>query len=98
VPLVVDPEGVEPSTIRELVDVRGLRVADVGCGDGRLSFVCAEQGATVFGIDPDEDGIADAREHTPKSLRGRVRFEIGDAAEVELPKHEFDLALFSWSL
>ena len=97
-PLVVDPDGVELATIRELVELHGLRVADVGCGDGRLSFLCAQEGATVFGLDPDEAGIAEARDHTPKSLRGRVRFEIGDAAEIELPKQEFDLALFSWSL
>jgi hypothetical protein len=31
VPATVDPDGVEPATIRELVDVSGLRVLDVGC-------------------------------------------------------------------
>jgi hypothetical protein len=31
-------------------------------------------------------------------LRRRVRFEAADAAEIDLPKREFDLALFSWSL
>lgn len=95
---MVDPDGVELATIRELVDLDGLRVADVGCGDGRLSVICAREGAAVFGIDPDEEGIAEARKRTPRSLRGRVRFEVGNAAEVELPKREFDLALFSWSL
>ena len=97
-PLVVDPDGVETAAIRELVDVGGLRVLDVGCGDGRLSFVCSQQGATVLGIDPDEESIADAVAETPRSLRRRVRFKVADAAEAELPKREFDLALFSWSL
>ncbi len=97
-PLVVDPDGVEIATIRELVDLGGRRVLDVGCGDGRLSFVVARHGATVFGLDPDEDSVAVARDETPRELRRRVRFEAAHAAEIELPKGEFDLVLFSWSL
>jgi 2-polyprenyl-3-methyl-5-hydroxy-6-metoxy-1,4-benzoquinol methylase len=97
-PLVVDPDGVERATIRDLVDLPGSRVLDVGCGDGRLSFACASEGAEVFGIDPDEDSIATARGETPAELRRRVRFEVAHAREVELPRGEFDLALFSWSL
>jgi ubiquinone/menaquinone biosynthesis C-methylase UbiE len=97
-PLVVDPDGVEIATIRELVDLNGLRVVDVGCGQGRLSFACAREGANVFGLDPDAELIASARRRIPRALRGRVRFAVADAAQVELPKGEFDLALFSWSL
>jgi 2-polyprenyl-3-methyl-5-hydroxy-6-metoxy-1,4-benzoquinol methylase len=98
VALVVDPEGVELAAIRELVDLRGLRTLDVGCGDGRLSFACAREGATVLGVDPVAEDIASARRAIPRSLRGRVKFQVADAAEVELPGREFDLALFSWSL
>jgi malonyl-CoA O-methyltransferase len=98
VPLVVDPDGVEIATVRELVELSGLRVLDVGCGSGRLSFECALAGANVFGIDPDDEEIAQARDETPRELRRRLRFEVADAAQIELPKGEFDLALFSWSL
>jgi ubiquinone/menaquinone biosynthesis C-methylase UbiE len=98
VPLVVDPDGVEIATILELVDLRGLNVVDVGCGDGRMTFACACEGARVFAFDPDEEGIAQAREETPRELRRRIRFEVADAAQIELPRGEFDLALFSWSL
>jgi 2-polyprenyl-3-methyl-5-hydroxy-6-metoxy-1,4-benzoquinol methylase len=98
VPLVVDPDGVEIATIRELVEANGRDVLDVGCGEGRLSFELARQGARVFGIDPDEESIALARSETPRELRRRVRFEVADAAQAELPRGEFDLALFSWSL
>jgi 2-polyprenyl-3-methyl-5-hydroxy-6-metoxy-1,4-benzoquinol methylase len=98
VPLVVDPDGVEAATIRELVDLRGRRVVDVGCGEGRLSAVCAREGATVFAFDADEEAVAVARSETPAAARRRIRFEVADAAQVDLPKREFDLALFSWSL
>lgn len=97
-PLVIDPDQVEIGTIRELVDANGLDVVDVGCGEGRLSFELAREGARVFGIDPDEESIARARSETPQELRRRIRFEVADAAQVELPRGEFDLALFSWSL
>jgi ubiquinone/menaquinone biosynthesis C-methylase UbiE len=95
---VVDPDGVELTTIRDLVDLRGLEVVDVGCGEGRLTFVCANEGARVFGFDPDEEVIASAREAIPRGLRDRIEFAVADAAEIELPRRKFDLALFSWSL
>ena len=97
-PAVIDPDGVELETICELVDLSGLRVVDVGCGEGRLSFACAREGAEVFAFDPDEDVVATARDETPRELRKRLRFEVAHAREIELPKGEFELALFSWSL
>jgi len=95
---VIDPDGVELATIRSLVDLRGLRVLDVGCGEGRLSFACAREGADVLAFDPDEEVVATARAETPRELRKRLRFEVAHAREIELPKGEFELALFSWSL
>jgi ubiquinone/menaquinone biosynthesis C-methylase UbiE len=98
VALVVDPDGVELPTIRELVDLRGLRIVEVGCGQGRMTFGCAEEAASVFAFDADEELVREARRSTPRALRDRIRFEVADAAEVDLPPAEFDLALFSWSL
>jgi len=97
-PAVIDPDGVELATIRELVELPGLSVLDVGCGNGRLSRACASEGARVFAFDPDDEAIAAARAETPTALRRRIRFEVAHAREIELPKGEFDLALFSWSL
>jgi ubiquinone/menaquinone biosynthesis C-methylase UbiE len=98
VPAIIDPDGVESVTIRELVDLRGLRIVEIGCGDGRLTFECAREAASVLAFDSDEDSIRKARQATPDALRRRIRFEVADAAAIELPKGEFDLALFSWSL
>jgi ubiquinone/menaquinone biosynthesis C-methylase UbiE len=98
VALVVDPDGVELPTIRELVDLRGLRILEVGCGEGRMTFGCAEAAASVLAFDADEELVQAARRSTPPALRDRIRFEAADAAEIDLPPAEFDLALFSWSL
>ena len=96
-PLIVDPDGIETATIRELVDLNGVRIVEIGCGDGRLTVGCAEEAASVLAFDQDEESIRAARAALPRRLRDKVRFEVADA-EVELPGYEFDLALFSWSL
>ena len=96
--LQVDPDGVELPTIRELVDLKGLRVVEIGCGDGRMTFGCAEDARSVLAFDADEELVETARRATPRALRDRIRFEAADAAEIDLPPAEFDLALFSWSL
>jgi len=96
--MVVDPDGVELPTIRELVDLEGLRILEIGCGDGRMTFGCAEEAASVFAFDSDEELVQKARASIPRALRDRIRFEVADAAEIDLPPAEFDLALFSWSL
>ena len=97
-PAIIDPDGVEIVTIRELVDLEALRIVEIGCGDGRLTFECGREAASVLAFDSDKDAIRKARAETPRALRRRIRFEVADAAALELPKGEFDLALFSWSL
>ena len=54
--------------------------------------------ASVLAFDSDEELVQKARASTPRALSERIRFEVSDATEIELPETEFDLALFSWSL
>lgn len=53
--------------IRRHVDLRGLRVADVGCGGGILTEAMAVAGASVTGIDLAEGPLAVARLHQVES-------------------------------
>ena len=95
---LIDPEGTEAATLAKHAPVDGLRVLELGCGDGRLTFQFAHKAASVFALDPDEDRVEQARGSLPTELADRVTFAVASAAEVELPRGEFDLALFSWSL
>ncbi|MGH3092748.1 MAG: class I SAM-dependent methyltransferase [Gaiellaceae bacterium] len=55
-------------------DLGGQRVLDVGCGTGRLATALAERGARVWGVDPSEEMLRQARLAAGKSVglrRGR---------------------------
>ena len=93
-----DPEGAETAALARLGPMAGMRVLELGCGNGRLTFRYAEQAASVLAVDPDWDSIAAATAALPSDLADRVSFAVAGAAEVDAPSAEFDLALFSWSL
>jgi len=93
-----DREGAEPAVIAEVVDLRGKRVLDVGCGSGRLTEFAALRAAEVYAFDPDPERVEEARQRIPARLRGRVTFVVGAAEELDLPRRRFDVALCGWSL
>lgn len=90
----IDP--LELATVRELTDLRGKRVLEMGCGDGRFTYLYARDAAYVLGVDPDRDEIREARRARPRELRRRVKFRV--AKTIAPPRRRFDVALFSWSL
>ena len=98
VPIRLDPEGNEPAALFDLVgSFTGKRVLEIGCGDGRLTWLFADQAARVVAIDPDADDIARAIQACPPHLRERLEFQVGTIQEFETSER-FDLALLSWAL
>jgi ubiquinone/menaquinone biosynthesis C-methylase UbiE len=95
---LLDPEGTHAAAVRSVVDLRGLRVLEVGCGDGRLTGALSGEAASWLATDPKPESIAQARATLPTELAGRVTFAVAGGAEVEATESEFDLVFFSWSL
>ena len=94
----IDPEGVETRALKKLAPVAGLRVLELGCGDGRVTFRYASDAASVLAVDPDEERIEKARAALNRELSSKITFVVAGAAVVDAPRESFDMALFSSSL
>jgi ubiquinone/menaquinone biosynthesis C-methylase UbiE len=89
---------VEIEALARLAPVDGLRVLELGCGDGRLTFRYADATASVLAVDPDAEVIERAQAALSPGFADTVTFAVSAAEEVDAPPAGFDLALFSWSL
>ena len=84
-----------PWLLRAAGDVRGLRVLDLGCGQGFFSRRLAALGARVAGVDWSKKQIENALRHEKDHPLG-IDYRSIDARHVDKywPKNSFDL-LFS---
>ncbi len=78
--------------------VRGKRVLDLGCGDGRLALGVASFATRVEGIDPDPEAIAAAKRNAREAGVRNVRFAAGAAQDLPYPDAAFDVVILSWTL
>ena len=69
--------------------IRGLRILDVGCGDGVLATRLAQGGGQVTGLDASADMIAAARSRA-KAAGVEVDLVEGDAGDLPFPAGHFD--------
>ena len=66
-----DPKGVELRNLLEVAPPAGLRVLEVGCGDGRLLRDVASSAGLVVGVDPNMSHLAAAdRKDTGADIQG----------------------------
>jgi len=95
---IKDAGGVEHDVLDRLVDFDGKRVLEIGCGDGRMTWLYAARASYVLGIDSDPESIDEARKATPGDFDDRVEFRTAEAEALEVPPPRFDIAFLSWSL
>jgi ubiquinone/menaquinone biosynthesis C-methylase UbiE len=78
--------------------VRGKRVLDLGCGDGRFALGVAPFAVRVDGLDPDIEGIAAAKKNARDAGARNARFAVGAAQHLPYPDGDFDVVILSWTL
>jgi len=69
-----------------------MRVLDVACGAGNLSFPAARAGADVTGVDIAEYLIEQARSSAERE-NVKIRFDVGDAENLSYDEASFDAVI-----
>ena len=83
---------------QELVDTLGIRpgmkVLDLGCGDGTTAVPAAEYGATVLGVDIAENLVSAGNARAEQAGLDNLRFQQGDASNLaDLEDESFGLVV-----
>jgi SAM-dependent methyltransferase len=73
---------------------RGMKVLDLGCGDGTTALPEAKLGAEVLGVDISSNLVAAGNRRAKEQGLANVKFQEGDASNLEqLPDKTFDLVV-----
>jgi ubiquinone/menaquinone biosynthesis C-methylase UbiE len=78
-----------PAFFDSLPSIDGLRILDLGCGEGHNTRLLADRGAEVTGADIAEEFIAHARNAEIQEPRG-ITFEVASAVELPFADRAFD--------
>lgn len=92
------PPGFELRLIDRFVSLRGKRILEIGCGDGRLTFQYASKASSILAIDPDGPSIDEAVAERDARGIDNIEFRAGSIEGLPASGAPFDVALFSWSL
>src|SRR4051794_3854920 len=84
----------DPAVLAECGDVRGKRVLDAGCGEGRFCRILASHGADAIGVDP----IAPLLDSACASAGANERYVLGAGERLPFRDASFDVVLFYLSL
>jgi ubiquinone/menaquinone biosynthesis C-methylase UbiE len=73
---------------------KGLKVLDLGCGDGTTALPAAKLGAEVLGVDIARNLVAAGNQRASKEGLANIRFQEGDATNLEeLEDDSFDMSM-----
>jgi SAM-dependent methyltransferase len=80
--------------IDELGVWEGMDILDLGCGDGTTAFPAALRGANVLGVDIASNLVAAGNVRAREAALANLRFEEGDASNLEgITDEIFDLVV-----
>ena len=77
--------------VRALGITKGMKVLDLGCGDGTTALPAAELGAEVLGVDIARNLVEAGNRRAEEHGLANLRFQYGDASNLnELENRSFD--------
>jgi SAM-dependent methyltransferase len=80
--------------VRDLGVTSGMKVLDLGCGDGTMAIPSAQLGADVTGVDISVPLVEAGRKRAQELGLENIQFEHGDAMDLgELEDASFDLTM-----
>jgi ubiquinone/menaquinone biosynthesis C-methylase UbiE len=82
------------SLVNELGITKGLKVLDLGCGDGTTALPEAMLGADVLGVDIASNLVAAGNRRARDAGLTNCKFQLGDASDLqELTDNSFDMVV-----
>lgn len=85
--------GWDKSRLHELLDLTGLRVLDIGSGNGRLAFAAAEKAAEVYACEPVETLRQFLMDEARRRKVVNLRVTDGFCERLPYPDNTFDVVL-----
>ena len=80
--------------VSRLVITKGLKVLDLGCGDGTTAIPAAQRGANVLGVDIASNLVRAGNARAQRLGLTNCRFQEGDASDLhDLEDDRFDLVV-----
>ncbi|MFL5948684.1 MAG: class I SAM-dependent methyltransferase [Gaiellaceae bacterium] len=80
--------------VKTLGITEGLKVLDLGCGDGTTALPAAQLGADVLGVDIADNLVEAGNARAQSAGLTNCRFQVGDASDLsELDEDSFDLVV-----
>jgi len=80
--------------VEKLGITKGLKVLDLGCGDGTTAIPAAKQGADVLGVDISGKQVQACQTRIKKEGLSNCTIQEGDASDLhELQDHTFDVVI-----
>src|SRR5256884_594528 len=80
--------------VERLGITKGMKVLDLGCGDGTTALPEAKLGADVLGVDVATNLVEAGNNRAREQGLTNCRFQEGDASNLEqLPDHSFDVVI-----
>src|SRR5712675_1895845 len=80
--------------VQRLGITKGMKVLDLGCGDGTTALPAAKLGADVVGVDIARNLVEAGNKRAAELGLTNCRFQEGDASNLQqLADHAFDLVI-----